>query len=60
MKKQYYIGDGVFNYESDANHGYVHKVGNKEDKKILKKKGYTFFDSYEHANNYRLASILGG
>jgi len=58
--KQYYIGDGVFNHKSDANYGYVHKIDNKKEQKDIKKKGYIFFKSYEKANNFRLADILGG
>jgi len=60
MKEKYYIGDGINNRKSGANCGYVHKVENKEEKKKLKKKGYIFFNSFEHANNFRIAEILLG
>ena len=60
LKKQYYIGDGVFNTRSNANQGYIHKVGTKKERKILKKRGYLFFETYEMASNYRLADIMGG
>ena len=59
MKDKYYIGDGYINSKTCANHGYVHKVRNKEEKKALKKKGYIIFKTIEHASNYRLADILG-
>ena len=60
MKKKYYIGDGIFNHKESANHGYVFEVSNKEEKKKLKKRGYIFFKTRNHAENYRLADILGG
>ncbi len=44
--------------------GYVEKVPNwmtkKEAKKMAKKIGTPLFKSFEHAENYRMAGILGG
>jgi len=60
IKKRFYIGDGVDNEKDFANHGYVHEIKNKEEKKLLKKRGYIFFKTYKRAQNYRLADILGG
>jgi len=54
MKEKYYIGDGINNRKSGANRGYVHKVDGKKDKKKLEKKGYTYFDSFEPAEGFRV------
>jgi hypothetical protein len=59
MKKQYYITDGT-NSKCSVNTGYVAKISNKEDKKKLKKRGVIFFETFEHANNFRLAGIFVG
>jgi hypothetical protein len=60
IKKRFYIGDGSYNSKRCANQGYVQRVLNKKEKKELKKKGYLFFETFERAQNYRLAEILGG
>jgi len=55
MKKMYYIGGAI----GGVNIGYIQKVKNKKEKKVLKDKGYIFFETFEHASNYRIADILG-
>jgi len=63
IKKRFYIGDDNAldpNNYSFINLGYIHEVKSKNEKKILKKKGFIFFETFEKAQNYRLAEILGG
>jgi len=63
IKKRFYIGDANAldpNNHGFINLGYVREVKNKKEKKILKKKGFIFFETFERAQNYRLAEIFGG